>query len=458
MFKLLRTLVAALLWASAAVAQIGTLDHTFDPGDGFNLEEPNFRRFKCALQPDGKIIALGSFTSFDGVTRMRVARLHPDGSLDTSFDPLTGPEMRTYPVVEALALQPDGKVLIGGTFTNIGGVFRRRIARLNADGSLDLTFNCNPGPDSTVRAIRVASGGKIMIGGVFRTVSGFFRPFIARLDPDGRLDLSFDSSTNSIAVYDFVITTRNQVIIAGFPFYYDEISSKRIGRLNSNGSRDLTFNPLSGTDYNIYAIGLEPDGRIVIGGDFYFVNGHARTNIARLNADGTTDLSFNARITAPWDRPVTCLARTPEGKWLAGGHFAVADGYPRNNFLRLNSDGLLDESFRPTVDPNEWVSSIVLQPDGRIIIGGHFTSVDGVPRSRIARLWGDPFLTSERVTSDSVRIKWPSVYTNYVLQSASTLPSTNWTTIANAPVALSSEWVVTNAIGDSNQFFRLSTP
>ena len=141
--KILALLTSLLLVISAALAQAGSLDLTFDPGDG---ADSTIR--SVVLQPDGKILIAGDFTSYEGTSRNHIARLNADGSLDTSFDPGTGTNDDTehdepggYPI----AVQADGKILIGGHFTNYNGTARNRIARLNADGSLDPSFDPGAG-------------------------------------------------------------------------------------------------------------------------------------------------------------------------------------------------------------------------------------------------------------------------------------------------------------------------
>ncbi|RMH34509.1 MAG: hypothetical protein D6687_03815, partial [Acidobacteria bacterium] len=134
------------------------------PVDAFNPNVGNNTVFAIAIEPDGQILIGGSFTSVGGQTRNRIARLNPDGSLDTSFNP------NANGTVFAIALEPDGQILIGGSFTSVGGQTRNRIARLNPDGSLDTSFN--PDANNTVSAIAIEPDGQILIGGSFTSVGG----------------------------------------------------------------------------------------------------------------------------------------------------------------------------------------------------------------------------------------------------------------------------------------------
>src|SRR2546430_2502096 len=147
-----------------------------------------------ALQPDGKIVIGGDFTSVNGTARNRIARLNADGSLDSSFNPVLG----VFSRVDAIAVQPDGKIVIGGVFSGINGTGRDCNARINADGSLDSSFNPVLGVFSRVDAIAVQPDGKIVIGGVFSSINGTARDDIARINADGSIDSSFDPGLGQI--------------------------------------------------------------------------------------------------------------------------------------------------------------------------------------------------------------------------------------------------------------------
>ncbi len=129
--------------------------------------------YSVAVQADGKILLAGQFTSVGGTARNYIARLNADGSLDPGFNP------NANDIVYSLAVQADGKILLGGMFTTVGGTARNYIARLNADGSLDSGFN--PNASGTVYSVAVQADGKILLGGYFNTVGGTTRNRIARL-------------------------------------------------------------------------------------------------------------------------------------------------------------------------------------------------------------------------------------------------------------------------------------
>ena len=233
--------------------------------------------FSIATQPDGKVLIGGYFTLIDGVTRRYFARLNANGSLDTSFEPGgTAPYTGANYVVYSVATQPDGKVLIGGQIVQVNGVSRVGVARLNGDGSLDTSFNpaTNDG-NYIVWSVVVQPDGKILIGG------GFFR---GRLNADGSWDTSFDrgSGPNSI-VWSVALQPNGKVLIGGGFTQVNGVTRNRIARFNANGSLDTDFDPGSGANSGVvYSVARQADGKALIGGSFTQVGGVARNRIARL--------------------------------------------------------------------------------------------------------------------------------------------------------------------------------
>src|SRR5947207_4012778 len=180
--------------------------------DGFN---PNANGTIRAMvsQPDGKMIIGGDFTTVGGIARNRIARVNPDGTLDATFNPNANSS------VHAIALQPDGKILVGGEFTTIGGNRRACTARL--DGETGLPDSFNPAPDSYVYAIALQTDGQIMLGGEFFSVGGgpnnYIYHFLARVSAAGVLDRSFQHSYMDDYVRCIVVQPYGK-ILAGVDF------------------------------------------------------------------------------------------------------------------------------------------------------------------------------------------------------------------------------------------------
>jgi len=370
----------------------GSLDASFSPGTEANNGVRSF-----ALQPDGKVLIGGAFNSYFGTTHNYIARLYTDGSLDASFNPGTGANS----FVESLALQPDGKVLVGGFFSTYNSTSRNSIARLNADGSLDASFNSGTGANNLVNSLALQPDGRVLIAGFFSTYNDTSRSSIARLNADGSLDASFNPGTGVggdpfPSVQSLALQPDGKVLIGGGFTSYNGTPRNRIARLNANGSLDTTFNPGTGVGGGFFptveSLALQPDGKVLIGGNFSSYNGTFRNNIARLNADGSLDAGFNPGTGA--DNFVRSFALQPDGKVLIGGDFTSFNGTPINFIARLNADGSLDSGFNPGTGSNGTIQTFALQPDGKVLIGGWFTSYNGTPCSRIARLNADGSLDS----------------------------------------------------------------
>jgi uncharacterized delta-60 repeat protein len=334
------------------------------------------------VQSDGRILIGGSFTTVGGVTRKRVARLNSDGSLDPSFN--LDADLNLNGAVYAMAVQSDGKILIGGDFTMVGSTARNRVARLNSDGSLDSTFNSLNNvididvSNNNVRVVAVQSDGKIIIGGDFLKVEGQTRNRIARLNSDGSLDTAFNPNANS-AVFAAVVQSDGKVIIGGNFSTIGVTRRDYVARLNTDGSLD-TFAP--SLNLSVSKIAVQSDGKILICGSFTTVGGVAQKYIARLNSNGTLETGFNPNPNSD----VHALAVQSDGKILIGGWF-TAVGSPattRNYVARLNADGSLDTGFNPNA--SSIIRTVGVQSDGKIIIGGGFTTVGGTARNRLARL------------------------------------------------------------------------
>jgi uncharacterized delta-60 repeat protein len=353
----------------------GTLDSAFNPSV-FGLV------LSIATQTDRKILVGGGYTTVasnggTGVPRLNIARLETDGRLDQTLDLNT---VGTY--VQATAIQPDGKVLIGGKFTSVLGVARSNIARLNSDGTLDAGFNPNANGD--VMAIAVQEDGKILVGGDFHgtnSIGGQTRNYIARLAANGAPD-SFDPNANS-TVHCITVQADRQILVGGFFHGTNSIGGQTrnyIARLNAPTGAADSFDP-NATNV-IYSITVQPDGKILVGGQFNGTNsigGATRNYIARLDGTGAAD-SFNPNA----DGAVYSIAVQAVDKVVAGGFFSSIGGQSRNKLARLSGTTGLADSFNPTM--NDTVYSIAVQADGKILAGGYFTSVSGLTRNHLARL------------------------------------------------------------------------
>ena len=390
--------IAVLSWPVTARAQS---PESFNPG-------ANQTVWTVAVQPDGKIIVGGVFTGLGGqtgtTTRNHIGRLDADGTVDAGFNPGANGD------VYAVAVQPDGKILIGGNFTSVGGgtgltTPRQHIARLNADGTVDTTFN--PGANLSVHALAVQPDGKILVGGSFSTLGGGGagstpRIGLGRLNPDGSPD-GFNPGVSKLfgapIVYTLVVQPDAKIVVGG---YFQGLGGGTgtttrnfIGRVNADGALDMAFNPGVNSISGVNTLALQADGKILVGGTFTGLgNGTGtttRSNIGRLHVDGTVDAGFNPGAEAQ----VLTLAVQADGRILAGGYFnwLGAQGGPARttcNYIgRFNVDGSVDGSFNPGA--NNVVNALAVQADGAVVAGGIFTAIGGgtgitTPRNRIGRI------------------------------------------------------------------------
>ncbi len=351
--------------------------------------------YALAVQADGKILVGGAFSIMNGQARSNLGRLNPDGSLDITFNPGTDND------VYALAVQEDGKILVGGFFATLDGQPRDGIARLNPDGSLDISFN--PGADGTINALALQSDGKILVGGSFDVLGGQPRKNLARLNADGSLDAAFNPGASSeqgiYGVSALAVQPDGKILVGGLFTTLASQPRSNIGRLNANGSLDTTFNP--GADYQVSVLAIQPDGKVVVGGAFNSLGGQPRGYLGRLNANGSLDLNFNPEA----DGSVETLALLLDGKILVGGAFDHLRGYTRHSIGRLQSTGSLDLTFDE--DASGGVSALAVQADGSILLGGSFNTLGGQPHEHIGRLSSDtPALQSLTPDPQGSTITW----------------------------------------------------
>ena len=286
--------------------------------------------YDIALQPDGKILVGGEFTSYNGTTQNNITRLNADGTRDTGFTIGTGFNDNVY----AIVLQSDGKILVGGEFTSYNGTAVNRIIRLNADGTRDTGFTA-PINDLVAR-IALQSDGKILIVGRFTN-------HIARLNTNGTVDSGFTIGTSFVPVSSVVFTETES------------------------------------------SLTLQSDGKILVGGSFTSYNGTAVNRIARLNADGTIDTGFTigtGTTGTPWT-----FALQSDGKILVGGSFTSYNGTDVNRIARLiNTNGIIANTISyinanyPDLDYNETKCSrdvgIILKAVGYDFMLGNVASID----------------------------------------------------------------------------------
>jgi uncharacterized delta-60 repeat protein len=362
----------------------GVIDENFHVGAGFNGKV-----YTSHIQRDGKIIVGGSFTSYNGNNSGRLVRLNPDGSYDASFNTTIG---ATTGIIYDVCEQTDGKIIIVGSFTKYNGITVNRIARILPNGAIDTTFNTGTGTTSNITNVEILSDGKIVLSGNFTTFNGIPSNKIVKLFPDGRVDESFNIGTGfNDDVNAMSIQSDGKVLLGGKFTSYNEILTNRIIRINQDGSLDSTF--LSGSGFNggaVQVIKTDTSGNIMIGGSFTgFYNGTEVNRVCILNRDGTirTDLDFGS---GPATASVLALDKDSEGSWYVGGSFSVFDGLNQGRLAKINPGGEYDTAYLSAgIGLDNSVYKVIPLENKQTMVFGNFKKFNGIQASRIVRLSED---------------------------------------------------------------------
>ena len=332
--------------------------------------------------------------------------------------------METPPDVKGLAVQPDGRFLVGGLFNKINGAILFNLARFQSNGGLESAFE--PFVRWQADRVGILPGGQILTmdeqnapyffrylpgggadpafvippgtlggppttmvlqqdGGVVFCQSQGPQQYIRRLFPNGSPDNAFDVLADG-GVTVLAMQRDGKILVGGF---FTELAGTHragIGRLNANGSLDTAFDPNADWGGNpgwIESMAVQGDGKIIVTGGFGAIGGSLNDGIARLNPDGTSDAGFTASLPAAPGGWANSIAIQADGKIIIGGAFDALGGSTAK-LGRLNTDGSLDTSFNPA--PDGEVTTLALDATGRLLAGGYFTHVGGQARAGMARL------------------------------------------------------------------------
>lgn len=393
------TLACITLYSLNMPAQSGALDPSFDPGAGFTDQFFSYAS-DVAIQDDGRIVCAGNFDAYQGIPRNTVARLFPDGTLDATFDVGVGPSPNG--IAGQVVIQPDGRLIAGGGFTTWSGSSVRSIVRLHADGGRDMAFGMQVGLDlgegdnGAVHEMMLQPDGKILVAGMFNSYDGHVSPDLVRLDTGGFYDTTFQvgsgfamaDSSNSY-LQDVDVQTDGKIIALGNFDRYNGMPCGHVVRLHPDGTLDDTFQYLPGLSMQGTCLGLQSDGRILLGGVGGTFNGQAYNGFVRVEQDGSIDPTFSAL--SGFFGAIYDVVPDDQDRILLVGQLVEYGTFPLNGIARLDANGVLDTTFTLGGGTGffEGVSSAVaVDEQGRLVVVGQFTSFNGVPRPNIARLFG----------------------------------------------------------------------
>lgn len=332
------TASAASTWLTNNGFWNSFINFCYEVGGGFNNQA------EAAIEDSsGRIIFGGLFTSYSGVSFNRIVRVNSDASIDNTFNIGTGFNDAVYDV----ELQADGKIMVGGFFSSYSGVSFGKIVRLNVNGSIDNTFNIGIGFNNSVFVIKPQSDGKILVGGSFTEYNDFFYPYLIRLNSNGSIDETFNlgSSLNG-TVYDIILQSDGKKIILGDFTTVNGNSHVRIVRLNDDGSVDNTFNSGTGFNGTVYS-GLLDEDKILAVGAFFEYSGQTNRQIVKLNSDGSIDNTFNsgAGFTRFSGISFSTTIIKYSDKYFVLGDFDNYNGGTANGLIQLNQNGSINASF-----------------------------------------------------------------------------------------------------------------
>ncbi len=374
--------------ALAVIAQPGSIDLTFNPAAGANQTVRS-----TAIFPNGRIVLGGDFSQYAGASRTRIAMATVNGANIATFNPGTGADN----TVHAVAIQPsDEKIIISGMFNFYNGVARRGIARIDTNGTLDATFTVGTGFNGGAYGhygLAIQPNGKILVGGLFTSYNGVSAKYIARLNTNGSLDAGFTTNTGTGAnaqIYGLELLPNGKIVIGGSFTQFNGTLLNYIARLDSTGALDATFTPGTGTDAMVQCIKLLPNGQMLVGGMFTYYDGNPAPGIARINSNGTFDNTFNPGTGAGGPAPnVYAISVQPDGKIILTGEFTLWNGVTANRIVRLNANGSVDATFNTGTGFTSYAPANHLLPDGKILVNGSFTGYNGTTRNRICRINGN---------------------------------------------------------------------
>lgn len=348
-------------------------------GSGFNA------MVRGIISYDYNLYIGGNFTTYNGYTANKIIKMSYTGQVDTSF--INGSGFNGN--VESIAVTSTGKLMVCGWFTAYRGVSVNRIVRLNIDGTLDNSFNSGSGFNDIVRQIIVLNDNSIIAVGDFRSYNGTSCNYICKITPTGAVDTTFVSNigtgfNNQTAHINIFSST--EVLVGGYFTTFNGSTSRALIKLNTTGTVNTNYGTLINGYSNVQGImatHVFPNGNILIGGNFTTYNGVSKNNLALIS--GKTLISSFNQGTGP-NNIVTSIQRSGSNKFLISGDFTTYNGLNYSKLVFLNDDSTVDTTFTPGGGFNSFARTSEVQTDGKLLIGGDFTSYSGTPVNRLIRL------------------------------------------------------------------------
>lgn len=347
---------------------------------------------------EGKLYVGGYFSAFNRQPAQGLTRVKRDGSLDRDFRIGKGFDNAVYTIAPA---NDGGDYLyVGGDFSRYDNALANNIIRLRADGSRDHDFATGSGFDSRVDVIAPArdGSGDIYVGGRFTRYRGIAASHLIRLNQDGSVDTAFNVGSGANDIVRAIVPANDgsgDLYIAGDFTSYDGIALKHIARLNADGTAEVTFNPGNGFDREVFALALANDHShdIYAGGWFSRYDGQHADHLVRLTETGAMNSRFTAQpIDGEGASYVASLVTVDNcsGSVYVGGNFSSYGEEAVNGLVRLNGKGNIDRHYRADASPDDaTVNSMVSNLNGELFVGGWLTAYQGEQTNFILHLRED---------------------------------------------------------------------
>lgn len=377
---LVSALGAALVALSLAIGptsaradgSAGEVNPRFDTGSGLSSPNPPTAALAIAIPGDGnKSVVSGYFTEYQGKRAPGLIRLKSKGKRDKSFKPGSGPN---GPVESIIPLN-DGKLLIGGNFTTYGGQAMGNIARLNADGSLDTSYQPAEFNDQ-VSAMALMRNGSLLVAGFFTSYgSQAVTGGLVKLNPDATLDTSFAAPADLQpgSVQSLLKLKNGKALVGGTFPSYGSSSGGGLAQVNSDGSVDSEFDVGSGFGSavgGVYSMQKYRRG-FLIGGSFSQYDEMRAVNLVHVGDNGWLSKLFSTG--KGFDGQVNSVSIQPNNRVVVVGNFEKYRGKKAPGVAQLKKDGARDKSFKAGSGFNGSVSASALRPDGTVLVGGFFS-------------------------------------------------------------------------------------
>jgi uncharacterized delta-60 repeat protein len=406
----------------------GSLDTSFNVGLGPNyVDQYDGSSSMISEQSDGKLIIVGTFTTFNGISKKNIVRLNLDGTIDTSFN--VGSSSNGY--IACVKIQNDGKILCGGKFSQFNGQAKASMVRLNSDGTIDNSFNIGAGfkniinsftQDGIIKTIDIQNDNKIIVGGKFLKFNNIVKINLVRLNSNGTIDTGFNigigggnnttDGTNNGQINKIIYdNSSNKIYATGTINNFNGNPSYNLLRLNSDGTTDTTFNFTSIIGYNglnsngyIYDMNLQSNGKILLGGEDINLNnctGSYCSKIVQINQDGSIDNTFDCSLVGAYTNVYSIDSFNDF--IIISGQFTSVNFGPiyKGSIVKVLQNGLTDLSFNPNLGTDAslpiFLSSVSLN-DGNIVASTSYSLNYVYPNGNTNGIY------NERLTAGLVKI------------------------------------------------------